>query len=108
MEVLNEGMILAWRFEEGERLNHVDNWMRTALNKGNSHCKSPETGICQAWLENSLKTSAARAKEVGRGWTGEKKVRRIRNEAKERTGSQYSAVSGQSKKLGLTQRVINR
>lgn len=44
MEVLNEGMILAWRFEEGERLNHVDNWMRTALNKGNSHCKSPEIG----------------------------------------------------------------
>ena len=67
MEVLNEGMILAWRFEEGKRLNHVDNWMRTALNKGNSHCKSPETGICQARLEKSLKTSAAGAKEVGRG-----------------------------------------
>ena len=49
-----------------------------------------------------------RAKEVGQGKIEEKKARRIRNEAKERTGSQYSTVSGQSKKLGLTQRVINR
>lgn len=47
------------------------------------------------------------SKGSGEG-TGEKKVRRIRNEAKERTGSQYSAVPGQSKKLGLTQRIINR
>ena len=33
-EVLNEGMILAWRIEEGKRLNHVDIWVKTILNKG--------------------------------------------------------------------------
>ena len=43
----------------------------------------------------------------GRDGLGRKKAR-IRNEAKQRIGSEHSTVSGQSEKLGLTQRVIYR